>query len=72
MLSVPSSPPPLLHVPVGGGGAEGRDGGTLGGLESPNRRGRWVSRGVAVERLLSWEEGGEMGWGEERWSSSWI
>lgn len=50
----------------GGRGAEGRDGGTLGGWECPDGRGRWVSRGVTVERLLSGEECVKMGGGKER------
>ncbi len=56
----------------GGRGTEGRDGGTLGGWESPQRCGRWVSWGVTGERLRSGEESVEMGGGEERWRSCWI
>lgn len=56
----------------GGRGAEGRDGGTLGGWECPDGRGRQVSRGVTVERLLGSEEGVEMGGGKERWRSCGI
>lgn len=39
----------------GGRGAGGRDGGTLGAWESPDGRGRWVSRRVTAVGLVSRE-----------------
>lgn len=55
-----------------GRGAQGRDGGTLEVWESPHGRGRWVSRWVTTERLLSCEERVKMRGGKERWRSCGI
>lgn len=51
--------PSLLHVPLA----------PWGGLEHPDRHGRWVPGGVTGEVLLGWEERVEVGGVKERLGS---